>query len=164
MSLCLRCSKPCAVTSVFCDECRLLLNYRLQQGESVVTAAPFEALPLATTSSAREESGMSVSDDPFEHITGVHCITGDSPAHCVPYANTVEQAVNKLNAAAHAITEVEQSTRRPLHPSRLAPIYDVSADIQRDSTPCPTITKDGRGNQQVPGRKGSLADRWTSLH
>jgi hypothetical protein len=164
MSLCLRCSKPCAVTSVFCDECRLLLNYRLQQGESVVTAAPFEALPLAATSSAREESGMSVSDDPFERITGVHCITGDSPAHSVPYANTVEQAVNKLNAAAHAITEVEQPTRRPLHPSRLAPIYDVSADIQRDSTPCPTITKDGRGNQQLPGRKGSLADRWTSLH
>ncbi len=164
MSLCLRCSKPCAATSVFCDECRLLLNYRLQQGESVVTAAPFEALPLATTSSEREEGGVSISDDPFGHITGAHSTTDDSPAQPVIYPNTVEQAVNKLNAAAHAITEVEQPTRRPLHPSRLAPIYDVSTDIQRESTPCPTITKGGRGNQKMPGRLRSLADRWSSLH
>jgi hypothetical protein len=163
MSLCLRCSKPCAATSVFCDECRLLLNYRLQQGESVVTAAPFEALPLATTSSEREESGMSVSDNPFERITGAHSTIVDAPTQSVIYTNTVEQAVNKLNAAAHAITEVEQPTRRPPHPSRLAPIYDVSTDIQRESTPCPTITKDGRGNQKMPGRERSLADRWTSL-
>jgi hypothetical protein len=142
----------------------LLLNYRLQQGESVVTAAPFEALPLATTSSEREEGGMSVSGDPFERITGAHSTTSDSPVQPVIHANTVEQAVNKLNAAAHAITEVEQPTRRPPHPSRLAPIYDVSTDIQRESTPCPTITKGERGNQKMPAGKRSLANRWLPLH
>src|SRR5215472_91574 len=163
MILCLRCSKPCAATSVFCDECRLLLNYRLQQGESVVTAAPFEALPLATASSEREEGGVSISGDPPGHITGAHSSTVESPAQPVIYANTVEQAVNKLNAAAHAITEVEQPTRRLPHPSRLAPIYDVSTDIQRKSTPSPTITKDGGGKQKMPGRTRSLADRWSSL-
>src|SRR5215467_9744065 len=126
MILCLRCSKPCVATSVFCDECRLLLNYRLQQGESVVTAAPFEALPLATTSSEREEGGVSISSDPFGYITGAHSSISDSPTQPELYANIVEQAINKLNAAAHAITEVEQPTRRQPHPSRLAPIYDVS--------------------------------------
>src|SRR5713226_1074592 len=106
MSLCLRCNKPCTATSVFCDDCKLLLNYRLQQGESLVAAA------------------------------------------------------------AHAITEVEQPTRRLPRPSRLAPVYDVSADIQRESTPHPTITKHGRGrdaNQKTLSRKRSLADRWSSL-
>ena len=106
MSLCLRCNKPCTATSVFCDDCKLLLNYRLQQGESVVPVA------------------------------------------------------------AHAITEVEQPTRRLPRPSRLAPVYDVSADIQRESTPHPTITKHGRGrdaNQKTLSRKRSLADRWSSL-
>src|SRR5713101_1151360 len=101
MSLCLRCSRPCTAASVFCDECKLLLNYRLQQGEGVVPVA------------------------------------------------------------AHAITEVEQPTRRLPRPSRLAPVYDVSADIQRESTPHPTITKNGRGrdaNQITLGRKRSLAD------
>jgi len=118
MSLCLRCSKPCIATSVFCDECKLLLNYRLQQGESMVPVA------------------------------------------------------------AQAATEVEQPTRRLPRPSRLAPVYDVSADIQRESTPHPAITKNGGGrdaNQKTLDRKrsldksgsrdksGSYADRWTTL-
>src|SRR5260370_28858254 len=106
MSLCVRCRRPGTATSVFCDECKLLLNYRLQQGERVVAAA------------------------------------------------------------AHAITEVEQPTRRLPRPSRLAPVYDVSADIQRESTPHPTITKNGRrrdANQKTLRPKRSLADPSYSL-
>ena len=109
MSLCLRCNKPCTATSVFCDECKLLLNYRLEQGES--------AVPVA----------------------------------------------------AQAITEVEQPARRLPRPPRLAPIYDVSADIQRESTPHPTIPRNGGGKPKTLERKrsldksGSHGDRWVSL-
>src|SRR5207237_6017195 len=62
------------------------------------------------------------------------------------YANLAEQTLSRLNEAAQRIAEVESENperrgRAYPHASRLAPMRDISADIQRESTPLPVISQ-----------------------
>jgi hypothetical protein len=164
MSQCLRCNKPCVATAVFCDECKLLLNYRLQQG--AVTAASFEALPLATTPSEYEENGVRISGNPLERTISSYTTINNPqtplPAEQALYASNGRQAVNRFNAAVHSIEEVEQPVRRTPRAPRLAPIYDVSADIQRESTLRPAVSKK-HGNNLAEGSRRRRSDDWPWL-
>ncbi|GAC1650404.1 MAG: hypothetical protein NVS4B12_20170 [Ktedonobacteraceae bacterium] len=49
----------------------------------------------------------------------------------------VDHAIHRLNDAARRIAAVEQSDKRQPRASRLSPLRDISADIQRQSTPLP---------------------------
>ena len=52
-----------------------------------------------------------------------------------------EQSLNRLTAAARRIAEVDPDTqqlyKRKPRPSRLSRLHDISAEIQRESTPLP---------------------------
>lgn len=94
-----------------------------------------------------------VSGNPLERITSSHPIVStpqlpQTPQPLVPSmpdfaskGNVAEQAVNRLNEAAQRIAYVEQSSRRLPHAPRLSPLHDISADIQRQSTPLPQISQ-----------------------
>ena len=56
-------------------------------------------------------------------------------------ASVVDRAIQRLNEAAKRIAEVEQGSRRMPRASRLSPLRDISADIQRQSTPLPKLVK-----------------------
>ncbi|GAC1433794.1 MAG: hypothetical protein PVSMB2_36260 [Ktedonobacteraceae bacterium] len=58
------------------------------------------------------------------------------------YVNIVDHAIHRLNDAARRIAAVEQSEKRQPRASRLAPFRDISADIQRQSTPLPKAVAD----------------------
>ncbi|HZU65871.1 MAG TPA: BACON domain-containing carbohydrate-binding protein [Ktedonobacteraceae bacterium] len=149
MSQCLRCSKPCATTSVFCDECRSLLHYQLPQGPaSPDMQQPQE--PLAVASSFSERPTLETKgQDAGEPVTGPQPIVRDPqtppPPTLSSYANVAEQTLSRLNEAARRISQAKQGRsehkgRQYPHASRLAPIRDISADIQRASTPLPKVS------------------------
>ena|SRR5690348_2323597 len=110
MSQCLRCSKLCEPTAVFCDECRSLLHYQLQQ-------RPHLHASQQSTSSTAEDSPTlsehtSVQGKPLERITSplpsnrVHELT--QPESLTVQPDLVEQAVTRLNEAAHLIEQEEE--------------------------------------------------------
>ena len=159
MSQCLRCNKPCEATFVFCDNCQSLLRSQLGQ---VVDTFEEETIPFSPLVALSPEHGE-ISGKPLERIT--------SPLPVVPMATTrdpetpppdppsllepgdsgniVEHAVQNLNEAAQRIAQEEQGNRRQLRASRLSPIRDISADIQRQSTiPLPQITKKLQHDQE----------------
>src|SRR5579859_1636391 len=81
--------------------------------------------------------------------------------HHLP-TDTGEQALQKLREAAAVIASSERRPRRIPHASRLAPVYDISAEIQRDSTPMPRLAEDG-GSASADVPEMDLPDLWPQL-
>jgi hypothetical protein len=88
----------------------------------------------------------------------VHELT--QPETLTVQPDLVEQAVTRLNEAAHLIEKEEElygNERKPRlysRASRLSPIVDISADIRRESTPLPKIS----GSKESNGNASSLVD------
>src|SRR5258708_39186234 len=110
MGPCLGCKQACSDNSVFCDECRSLLQDEHKATD--VSAAHISS--RAASSTDVEETEVRVSQ-----------------------VRVVEDALHLLTDAARRIALVEQNIRRKPRVSRLTPLSDISADIQRHSTPMP---------------------------
>ncbi|HCJ35795.1 MAG TPA: hypothetical protein DHV65_16055 [Ktedonobacter sp.] len=119
-----------------------------------------------------------VSGDPLERITSPYpkvSIPQPQPFETPPpptsfspgvldNGNVVEHAVQRLNEAARRIAEVEQDgNRRAPRASRLAPIRDISADIQRHSTPLQRVSKKTNHEQEEDLGK-RIPDLWPWLY
>jgi len=133
--------------------------------------------PLVAIASENGE----VSGNPLERITSPHPLvsTPQTPQPIVstpqtpqplapsmpdfaPKGNIVEHAVHRLNEAAQRIAHVEQGSRRVPHAPRLFPMRDISADIQRQSTPLPQVSQAPEGVQgEDLGRR--MPDFWPWL-
>ena len=167
MSQCLRCSKLCEPTAVFCEECRSLLRFQLRQ-------RPFLHASQEAHSSTNDEpptlpEHVGVQGDPLERITSplpsnrVTDLTQPQPLTVQP--DLVEQAVTRLNEAAYLIEQEEDQNRYERKPrpysraSRLSPIVDISADIRRESTPLPKIP----GTSENNGPASALVDSNSAL-
>src|SRR5438128_1220804 len=125
MSQCLRCSKPCEATSVFCETCRSLLRSQLWEEADTRPEGSIKTSPVVAVASGSGE----VSGDPLERITGPQPVVRVpvsqlpqtpqplSPGLPEAYAisNAVDQALLRLNEAAQRIAEVEQGSRRLPH-------------------------------------------------
>ncbi len=119
---------------------------------------------------------LGVQGDPLERITSplpsnrVQDLT--QPQGLTVQPDLVEQAVTKLNEAAHLIEQEEDQSKNDRKPrlysraSRLSPIVDISADIRRESTPLPKIssTEDkNRNSSAVVDSNSVLPDYWPWL-
>ncbi|MGI9059740.1 MAG: BACON domain-containing protein [Ktedonobacteraceae bacterium] len=94
-----------------------------------------------------------VSGNPLERITSPHPLVSTpqlpqtpqplapSLPDYAPKGNVVDHAVHRLNEAAQRIAQVEQGNHRQPHVPRLSPLRDISADIQRQSTPLPQVAQ-----------------------
>ncbi len=115
-----------------------------------------------------------VSGNPLERITSPHPLVSTpqlpqtpqplapSLPDSAPKGNVVEHAVHRLNEAAQRIAQVEQGNRRQPHAPRLSPLRDISADIQRQSTPLPQVAREPEGMQgEDLGRR--MPDFWPWL-
>src|SRR5437879_12042896 len=118
MSQCLRCSKLCEPTAVFCEECRSLLRYQLRQ-------RPFLYASQQGTSSTSDDpptlpEHLGVQGDPLERITNplpsnrVNDLI--QPQALAVQPDLVEQAVTRLNEAAHLIEQVEDQSKNESKP------------------------------------------------
>lgn len=74
----------------------------------------------------------------------------------------VEHILHKLNDAARRIAAVEQKARRGPRASRLAPLRDISVEIQRLSTPMPLASRSAKSSSGDLGKK--MPDLWPWLH
>ena len=102
---------------------------------------------------------LGVQGDPLERITSplpsnrVQDLA--QPQGLTVQPDLVEQAVTKLNEAAHLIEQEDDQSKNDRKPrlysraSRLSPIVDISADIRRESTPLPKISSTENKNDKL---------------
>ena len=146
---CLHCNNPCDKTALFCDTCQSQL-YNKHDDVSQSTAPDHG---VAESSTAPHPIAMSQQNE-YQHINGdknivprPHVVVEppyapNGPQTPTPsvhgtYVDIVDHAIHRLNDAARRIAAVEQSEKRQPRASRLSPFRDISADIQRQSTPLP---------------------------
>ncbi len=169
MSQCLRCSKLCEATAVFCDECRSLLRYQFQHRPSLSDSQ--ESSPSTASTLVNYPTLPELGDaqyDPLERITSPlpnsRVNQTSQPPELTAQADLVEQAASKLSEAAQLIEQEEEleagkserKARLYSRSSRLAPIRDISADIRRESTPLPQISST---QQSKPASKNGLGQK-----
>jgi hypothetical protein len=173
MSQCLRCSKPCEASAVFCDECRSLLRNEFRQGS--VSHSPDPGGTVSSVGTRSTASSLSSASAPSSVSTSIPSLVAQKPDESqddlayhntkplgiaetprspdapvtphpptltdYPYPDIAEQTMSRLSEAAQFISEVEPASRRLPRASRLAPMRDISADIRRESTPLPKLSK-----------------------
>ncbi len=119
---------------------------------------------------------LGVQGDPLERITSplpsnrVQDLA--QPQTLTVQPDLVEQAVTRLNEAAHLIEQEEDQSKNDRKPrlysraSRLSPIVDISADIRRESTPLPKISSPVESNDNsssLVDANSALPDYWPWL-
>lgn len=169
MSQCLHCSKPCADHSVFCEECQEHAGELFQQEVSDQQAFPalsFPITPVAFTSQEGSDEGLPGSLfaplEPAQSSLGGEFSQFSS---FVPGADlsSADRTVSRLNAAARWMASEDlggSHLKKRSHSSRLTPLHDISADIQRGSTPHPRQRRPSEFDTQPDG--GELPDRQES--
>ncbi|HLG63312.1 MAG TPA: hypothetical protein VKY19_15340 [Ktedonosporobacter sp.] len=165
MNQCLRCNKLCSGTSLFCEECRTLLG-RQVDGDQHVDITEFSTSPQVAVAEKSEERVLRMNDDLPERTTIPHPAVISLPETPQPplssmgtYATTVEQVLQKLSDAARRIANADRGPGQRARPRifRLTPLRDISAEIQRHSTPMPKISTPLSPNNDL-ARK--LPDLW----
>ena len=171
MSQCLHCGKHCAEHAVFCDECQGQAKdlFQQEQPEQFAFSADFSPLtPAAFPTSQTGEGGkplgaITAPFEPSEPFTEASPLLADSGL------NSADQAVSRLSAAARWIAGEEPGESRLKRSARLTPLRDISADIQRASTPHPLQkrrsdfdTEPGSGVSEAvkQARNGHSASIW----
>src|SRR5437588_3035324 len=79
MSQCLRCSKSCEATSVFCETCRSHLRSQLWQATNTLPETSVTMWPVVSKSSESVGVSADASCDPWDRITG-HQPIGSVPS------------------------------------------------------------------------------------
>ena len=163
MNQCLRCKQLCSTASVFCDNCLSLLQTQKRQSE-------YATVPLVLSESEPQQRQFYESQDTGEGVVTITSPVLKKPQVPAPstlggYSNFVEQTINRLSEAARRIATVEKRARHVLRASRLAPLRDISAEIQRNSTPSPKFSRNLGKEQQEQGEDLSkrLPDLWPWL-
>src|SRR5512135_3016 len=109
MSQCLRCSKLCEPTAVFCEECRSLLRFQLRQRPHLYASQQAHSSTSEDAPTLSEHVG--VQGDPLERITSPlpsNRVTDLTQLQTlIVQPDLVEQAVTKLNEAAYLIEQEE---------------------------------------------------------
>lgn len=156
MKQCLRCSKPCADTGIFCDDCRALVQHSQVEHsrKSIKHLADLSTTPLIVLSpDAGDIEADTLHEQPSvdseSAIDGAETRQADLEAELTH--DTVEQTLNRLSDAARQVASIDAEQKRRPRASRLAPLLDISADIRRDSTP-----------MLSPGVSGRRTDSWST--
>lgn len=169
MSQCVRCNKPCSANAVECNECAS--HSHGQYPQNTITEAPHtNTAPLLPLSPVQEQDNAHADADisMADRDTLPQRVVPNPVTPFPPTNNHVELALQKLRDAALRIALVEQKERgvRPrahrLRASRLSPWRDISADIQRDSTPMPLTFSNGKSAPNIDLGK-NLPDLWPWL-
>jgi hypothetical protein len=186
MRQCVRCGKPCQTT--FCNDCRAFLRKGLQQGSTAyrsveavrVNPSPLINQDVSTYTTAPQPiigdpvTPLPLSSDQYETLVEQPALPGEyDPVTPLPpissglYMTQAEQALQNLQDAARRIEAVEQKERHGPRASRLSPLRDISADIQRECTPSPGTWSQSRANKIEAVEEiedlGDVPDLWSWL-
>lgn len=161
MRQCMRCGNACQAT--FCDNCRLFLQGQLPKGGiTSIEVSAYDTAPLPVINNPVT---------PFPPINDLYTTQmerniqggGYDPVTPLPplnaaYGTQAERALQNLQDAARRIAAVERNEHRILHASRLSPLRDISADIQRQSTPAPRTP--GKSGEEEIEDLGDVPNLW----
>ncbi len=177
MKQCLRCNRQCSVSSLFCNECEALLQKQGRPAPGDVTRVEKDVSALAASqhvaisSNQAEGKASHREDDIAKRITapspGVQVPITPQPSIYSIEVNRVDQALNRLNDAARRIAAAEPDHQRKPKSSRLSPLRDISDEIQRHSTPLPSMPEQKLFNiddEQSDDLGGTLPDLWPWLN
>lgn len=185
MNQCLRCNNVSKPDSIFCNECQTLLRNQIQVGADGLSQknVPHASAPVALYA---EDNAMNAprgfgrrEQQRFSSPIVQEPQTPPPPVDFVPelpvqqpgqqvrsgltgYTNIVEMAMHKLSDAARRVAQAEPGQRRIPHVPRLKPLRDISAEIQRHSTPMLKVSESGRQPSQDLGKV--MPDLWPWLH
>ena len=161
MNQCLRCSKPCSPTSLFCNTCQSQLHTQLWQEAQSLTEAPTQTPPVVAVSAAPEEKASAVAERETNPIPTVKTPTIENPPATpltppIPQPavyrgnHLIDQAVQRMNQAAERIALAGQHSRRILHPLRLRPISKKIPIVGQLFSPAPAEPEQPSGEQAWP--------------
>src|SRR5579883_1812083 len=138
MSRCLHCSEPCAEDALFCERCQDHAEVPVQENLPVEALPTLPTLPLSSNGDGNGKP-LGTPTVPFEPSDEVEIIS-PPPERDLGYPSD-EQALSRLNAAARLIAEEEPGAMRLFRSrsARLKPLRDISSEIQRASTPHPSV-------------------------
>lgn len=127
MNQCLRCSRPCPPTSLFCETCQSQLHTQLwqQEAQPVPESASKAAPVIAMSPSEGEQTGgtpeRTTNPIPTIKLPETPVTPPPEPLEFSPSHNPVERIIQRMSQAAAHLSQEEQ--RKPIRrPSRLAPI------------------------------------------
>ncbi len=146
MSRCLHCSGSCAEDAVFCEACQDHAEGPVQQDFAGQAVLPVEALPtiptLPLSSNGTHGEPLGSPTIPFEPADEAEVSPPPSPVSASG-SLPEDPTLSRLNAAARLIAEEEPGVRRLFRSrsARLKPLRDISAEIQRASTPHPSVQR-----------------------
>ncbi len=166
MNQCLRCKRQCSVTSLFCDTCETLFQDQERSASHVEKDISALATSPHITISPVQDKGRSFgeNDDIAKRITAPN--PGVQSSYSVQ-TNRVEQALHRLSDAARRLAAAEPDNQHKPKISRLSPLRDISADIQRESTPLPAMHERklfSIDDEHTDDLDGSLPDLWPWLN
>lgn len=149
MNQCLRCSRPCSPTSLFCDTCQSQLHTQLwQEAQSLaetptqtplVVVVPAEPEKEADPAVERETSPIPTIKTPTIEKPPATPVTPPIPQPAVYRGNNlIDQAVQRMSQAAERIAQAGQHSRRILRPSRLKPISKKIPIVGQLFSPAPS--------------------------
>lgn len=161
MNQCLRCSKPCSPTSLFCDTCQSQLHTQLWQEAQSLTETPTQTPPVVVVSAAPEEKASSVAERETNPIPTVKTPTIENPPATpltppIPQPavyrgnHLIDQAVQRMNQAAERIALAGQHSRRILRPLRLRPISKKIPIVGQLFSPASVESEQQPGEQAWP--------------
>lgn len=152
---CLRCGQPCRDDAMLCEACVALLK-RPHVSQSA----------LFTENNSEPEFATQATSN-ADNIQQSSFIASATPL-ALPPEDQGDVALHMLNLAARRIEAVDQKPLKRPRSSRLSPYRDISAEIQRHSTPMPQAQRtDGLQNDfdwpLVDEEVESEQDDWQDL-
>ena len=181
MNQCLRCNRLCSGSSMFCNECLLSLpmqdqrNEHIAKGVAVGQHLASGANPDAVTPHLSNETVPIETYVPDDEFSPYYESNNFDPSD-MNHIDVSDRSFERLNDAARLIEDADPDAppngRKP-RVSRLAPLRDISAEIQRASTPLPknSFSTQPIARQSVSRKLGSrkglderLPDLWPWFH
>src|SRR5579859_4861033 len=150
MSQCLRCSKPCETTSVFCETCRSLLRSQLWQAANTGPEEPILAAPPVVVMSS-ENGG--VNGDSLERIMDSHSLAGVSqlPASQIGFPQTPQPPPSSLPGT-YAST--------PEHDALLSELFrEGEGQREQPTSPLVPVSQTEMAATKGNGDIGSIVDQ-----
>lgn len=170
MSQCLHCGKLCAEHTAFCAECQERARELFHQDEPEQFAFAADVIPLtpampASPSGEEEEEfpgALTLSNEPAD--AGAEVSAEVSALVADGGLNSADEAVSRLSAAARWIAGDEPGESRLKRSARLTPLRDISADIQRASTPHPSLRRSSDFDTQPGSEVSQVVDHTRRGH
>lgn len=157
MSKCRHCGRACPDHAVYCEECLSAWSSPEEPGAhsaSTQAESAFITMPDITGEITLPEIDPFAPDPEYAtHFSAEETVPPVSPA-----TDTSSHMVDNLSDAARQLQATERKEPRLRRSSRLSPFKEISVDVERESTPHPSVGQAAQNEATQPAGVGTLAN------